>query len=98
MEKIKEKIFLALGEVSMCWSEIPTGVFQTQQAEEIGDKLFIDVEELINEKHTISADDFRHEWEKKNNPFFPESMRWNQNNLIKLLEDFQKELQENNEL
>lgn len=29
----------ALGAASMCWSETPTGVFESEQAREIGDKL-----------------------------------------------------------
>jgi len=32
---LREKIGIALGEASMCWSEIPTGVFHSERATEI---------------------------------------------------------------
>ena len=32
---LREKIGIALGESSMCWSEIPTGVFHSERATEI---------------------------------------------------------------
>lgn len=35
----KDKIFEALGEVSMCWSEVPAGVFDVKSALRIGDSL-----------------------------------------------------------
>lgn len=40
MESAKQKIFLALGHVSMCWSETPKGIFESSKAEEIGNKLY----------------------------------------------------------
>jgi hypothetical protein len=36
---LREQVFLAIGEASMCWSEIPQGVFDDQHAKEIGEKL-----------------------------------------------------------
>lgn len=40
---IKKLIFEALGEASMCWSEIPGGTFDSKEARRIGDKLFEDI-------------------------------------------------------
>lgn len=40
---IEERIFTALGEASMCWSETPKGVFDGTKAKEIGDKLVDDI-------------------------------------------------------
>lgn len=34
--KLKEIIFMKVGEASMCWSEIPNGVFESKKAEKIG--------------------------------------------------------------
>lgn len=35
-EKLKEIIFQNLGQASMCWSEIPKGVFDSTKAEKLG--------------------------------------------------------------
>ena len=35
-EKLKEIIFQNLGAASMCWSEIPKGVFDSTKAEKLG--------------------------------------------------------------
>ena len=40
----KTTIFQALGEASMCWSKIPKGIFDSNNAERIGDKLIKDLE------------------------------------------------------
>lgn len=37
--ELEVMVFEALGEVSMCWSETPKGVFQDQEAKIIGDNL-----------------------------------------------------------
>lgn len=44
MEKLKTKIYESIGQASMCWSNIPTGVFDEKQANTIA-------EDLINEIH-----------------------------------------------
>ena len=38
-EKLRELVFMAIGEASMCWSEVPSGVFESTRAKKIGDKL-----------------------------------------------------------
>jgi hypothetical protein len=35
-KKLRELIFTALGEASMCWDETPKGVFDASHAKEIG--------------------------------------------------------------
>lgn len=40
---LQNKVFEALGEVSMCWSETPKGVFESSRAEEIGNRLMHDI-------------------------------------------------------
>jgi hypothetical protein len=39
MSELENKIYDALGRVSMCWSETPKGVFDDTGARNIGDKL-----------------------------------------------------------
>ena len=41
---LKNKVFEALGEVSMCWSETPKGVFDSINAERIGNELMDEIE------------------------------------------------------
>lgn len=43
MNRLQELIFIALGEASMCWSERPSGVFESDRAVEIGNKLIQDI-------------------------------------------------------
>jgi hypothetical protein len=38
-KEIEPRLFAALGMASMCWSEVPTGVFDSERAEEIGNEL-----------------------------------------------------------
>lgn len=38
-EKLRELVFMAIGEASMCWSEVPSGIFESTRAKKIGDKL-----------------------------------------------------------
>ncbi len=47
-ETLSELIGIALGEASMCWSEIPKGVFDPGEAIKIQKKLIDDIERLNN--------------------------------------------------
>lgn len=47
MNKLQEKIFLSIGAASMCWDEIPTGVYDSTKAKKIAEDLCRDVEHLI---------------------------------------------------
>lgn len=38
-EKLKEIIFQNLGAASMCWSEIPKGVFNSTRVEQLGNEI-----------------------------------------------------------
>lgn len=44
-KELKNKVFEALGEVSMCWSETPNGIFDSEKAKEIGERLLKDIAE-----------------------------------------------------
>ena len=39
-DDIKTQIYLAIGEASMCWNPIPSGVFDSTRASEISDRLY----------------------------------------------------------
>lgn len=39
MKEIKTKVFESIGEASMCWSETPKGVFDSERAKKIGDEI-----------------------------------------------------------
>lgn len=39
LERIEQVVFQAIGAASTCWSETPTGVFESTRAKQIGDDL-----------------------------------------------------------
>lgn len=45
MSTLEELVFQALGEASMCWSEMPKGVFDSDHAKEVGEKLLMAIVE-----------------------------------------------------
>lgn len=45
-ERLREAIMLSLGEASMCWSGMPTGVFDERHAIEIGNRLLKVIEDM----------------------------------------------------
>ena len=47
MEKLREQVFMALGHASMCWSEIPRGVFDSEQACKVGNELMKAIESHV---------------------------------------------------
>ncbi len=38
-------IMTAIGEASMCWSDVPTGIFDSTKAKQIGEQLLRDIKE-----------------------------------------------------
>lgn len=49
----RELIGISIGEASMCWSETPSGVFDSTRAKEICDKLIAAVEQLKAENENL---------------------------------------------
>jgi len=50
-EELKIKVFEAIGEATMCWDPKPTTqVFDSGRAIEIGNKLWKEIEKVLNEK------------------------------------------------
>jgi hypothetical protein len=48
-EKLTELVYINLGRASMCWSEIPSGVFDSTKAAELGKEIMEAVEKYIEE-------------------------------------------------
>lgn len=44
---LREMVFLALGKVSMCWSETPKGVFNDERAVQIGEELLQSIDAYV---------------------------------------------------
>ena len=61
-KELREKIFTALGEASMCWEPIPVGVFDSTKAQRIGDEL---VSALKSKEEPLSTPDLIAELERR---------------------------------
>lgn len=51
----EELIMTAMGEASMCWSETPTGVFDSTKAAQIGKKLLEDIKAAPKENCIVET-------------------------------------------
>jgi hypothetical protein len=49
-DKLEELIYISLGRASMCWSEIPKGVFDSTRAAELGREILKAVEEYTKDE------------------------------------------------
>lgn len=49
LKQIEEKIGIAIGEASMCWSETPKGVFDSTNAKRVADNLSKDIMKKITQ-------------------------------------------------
>lgn len=48
--ELKTKIYESIGQASMCWDPIPSGIFDSTQAQKIGDELW---NEIQKQRETI---------------------------------------------
>lgn len=44
--QLRELVFQAIGEASMCWSKLPQGKFDDARAKAIGERLLADIKDL----------------------------------------------------
>lgn len=51
--ELKEEIFKLIGEASMCWEPIPTGVFDSSKAIQIGNQIMFLLEKELKDKGAI---------------------------------------------
>ena len=56
-EQLQKIVFEALGEVSMCWSETPTGVFESTRANEIGNRIMKAFDEYSLSSPSLPSDE-----------------------------------------
>ena len=49
-EELTELVYINLGRASMCWSEIPKGVFDSTKAANLGKEIMEAVDKYINEQ------------------------------------------------
>ena len=46
-DDLKREIEFAIGEASMCWSTVPTGVFDSTRASDISERLYSVIKEKL---------------------------------------------------
>lgn len=56
-EQLQKIVFEALGEVSMCWSETPTGLFESTRANEIGNRIMKAFDEYSLPSTSLPSDE-----------------------------------------
>mgnify|MGYP003435996493 FL=1 len=56
-EQLQKIVFEALGEVSMCWSETPQGVFESTRANEIGNRIMKAFDEYSLSSPSLPSDE-----------------------------------------
>ncbi len=56
-EQLQKIVFEALGEVSMCWSETPQGVFESTRANEIGNRIMKAFDEYSIPSPSLPSDE-----------------------------------------
>ena len=56
-EKLTELVYINLGRVSMCWSDIPSGIFDSTKAAELGKEIMDAVEKYVEEDKKLGWSD-----------------------------------------
>ena len=49
-EELRELVYINLGRASMCWSEIPKGVFDSTKAAKLGKEIMEAIDEYVEEE------------------------------------------------
>lgn len=64
LEKLEERmttlVYESIGEASMCWTETPKGVFDSDRAKNIGDRLMNEILPLIELAKVVKWFDAKH--------------------------------------
>jgi hypothetical protein len=53
IEALKTTIYEAIGEGSMCWTERPTGIFESEKAKAAGDRILAAVEAIRTDRDNL---------------------------------------------
>lgn len=56
-KEIQEKVFQSLGQASMCWTETPKGIFKSEEAKQIGDKLVSFLETKLRQAYQAGLEE-----------------------------------------
>jgi hypothetical protein len=62
-QEMGQAVFQALGFASVCWTESPSGVFESEQAKQVGDELMgiiVQYAQLYPCEHTADGQRMRH--------------------------------------
>jgi len=55
-DNLKSLVFIALGEASMCWSEIDkAGIFESSRCVEIGDRLVAEINSVLKPQTSVEG-------------------------------------------
>ena len=55
-DNLKSLVFIALGEASMCWSEIDkAGIFESSRCAEIGDRLVAEINSVLKPQTSVEG-------------------------------------------
>jgi hypothetical protein len=88
-EKLTELVYINLGRASMCWSEIPKGVFDSTRAAELGEEIMKAINEYVEEDKEPGWNnplvDFL-DWEEK---YYRES-EWQRRKRIEAMKEAEK--------
>jgi len=68
MPDLEELVFQALGEASMCWSERPKGVFDSDYAKEVGERLVADIKHFYVTANAPRSEEYMQMHNYSNNP------------------------------
>jgi len=75
-DAIKEKVFTAIGEASMCWDPIPTGVFDSTAAQKVAERLVADLASAVPVEEPLAVFVEQHGWFLKDIMHFQAALTW----------------------
>ena len=91
-EKLTELVYINLGRASMCWSEIPRGVFDSTTAAELGKEIMEAIEKYVEAQEENKEPGWNNplvgflDWEEK---YYKES-EWQRRKRIEVMKEAEK--------
>jgi hypothetical protein len=65
-EKLTELVYINLGRASMCWSDIPSGVFDSTKAAELGKEIMDAIDKYIENSQPKPKETMLEAYERHN--------------------------------
>lgn len=93
-EKLRELVFINLGQASMCWSEIPKGVFNSTKAVELGEEIMKAIDEYVEAQEEPGWRDplvDYLDWEENKN----KESEWQRRRRLEVMKEAEKKEKEN---